>query len=190
MRQLVLIGCVGGLALPALAQQPGQPVHHWRGPVVSAGLPTVAGALGVQVEQPLGRHFSLSLWGARFFSAYFPGYQGGLLARYYFRPTAPLGWYLQAQAGAFSHDAQLVSDYPGASSTPYTSKLNGKGGGLAGGYQWALTRHLVANAAVGLRVYTDAWNQRFYDAHYVGQFNYVGQPGSWLDAQLSVGYCF
>lgn len=189
MKYLLPFICLAWAGQPALAQQPGQPVHG-RGPVVSVGLPTVAGALGAQVEQPLGQHFSLGVWGARFFSADFPGYQGGLLARYYFRPTAPLGLYLQAQAGAFSHDAQRVSDYPGASREAYSSKLNGKGGGLALGYQLALTRHLVANAALGLRVYTDAWSHQLADSHYVGNFNDVGQPGSWLDGQLSVGYAF
>jgi len=154
------------------------------------GLPTVAGALGVQAEQPLGRHFSLGLWGARFFSASFPGYQGGLLGRYYFRPTAPLGLYVQAQVGAFRHDAQRVSDYPGASREPVSSKLSGQGGGLALGYQLALTRHLVANAALGLRAYPDAWSHQLSDSHYLGDFNAVGQPGSVLDGQLGLGYAF
>lgn len=188
MRNLLFLAGLSA-ALPALAQQPGQPVHAHT-PILSVGFPTLAGALGGQAEQPLGRHFSVGLWGARFFSKDFPGYQGGLLARYYFRPAAPLGLYLQAQAGAFSHDAQTVSDYPGASPEPYSTKLNGKGGGLALGYQVALTRHLVANAALGLRVYTDAFRHSFYDSHYTAQFNAVGQPGTWLDGQLNVGYRF
>lgn len=171
----------------AQAQQLAEPVRK-PGPVLAVGLPTVAGALGIQAEQRLGRHFSVGVWGARFFSNDFPGYQGGLLGRYYCRPTAPLGLYVQAQVGAFSHDAQTVSDYPGASREPLASNLSGKGGGLALGYQVALTRHLVANAALGLRAYTNAWQHQLSDSHYVGNFNAVGQPGSWLDGQLSVGY--
>jgi len=189
MKYLLLSLGLGCASQSAWAQQPGQPVHG-PGHVVSVGLPTVAGALGVQVEQRLGHHFSLGVWGARFFSADFPGYQGGLLGRYYFRPTAPLGLYLQAQVGAFSHDAQRVSVYPGGSPIPSSSKLNGKGGGLTLGYQLALTKHLVANAALGFRVYTDTWQHQLSDSYYVGDFNAVGQPGSWLDGQLSVGYAF
>jgi hypothetical protein len=189
MKYVLLSLALAGAAQSTRAQQLAEPVRK-PGPVLSVGLPTLAGALGVQVEQRLGRHFSLGIWGARFFSADFPGYQGGLLGRYYFRPTAPLGLYVQAQVGAFSHDAQRVSDYPGASPMPYGSKLNGKGGGLALGYQLALTRHLVANAALGLRAYSDVWQHQLSDSHYVGEFNAVGQPGSWLDGQLSLGYAF
>ena len=189
MKHLVLSLSLSCAASCAWAQQPGQPVHG-PGPVLSVGLPTIAGALGVQVEQHLGRHFSVGVWGARFFSADFPGYQGGLLGRYYFRPTAPLGLYVQAQVGAFTHDAQRVSFYPGAIPVPYGSKLSGKGAGVGLGYQLALAKHFVANAALGLRIYNDPYRAQFYDSYYVGDFNAIGQPGSWLDGQLSVGYAF
>ena len=65
----------------------------------------------------------------------------------------------------------------------------GKGGGLALGYQLALTRHLVVNAALGFRAYSN-WNRSLSDSHYLGDFNAVGQPGTVLDGQLSVGYAF
>ena len=186
MQKLLLTASLLGGALPALAQQLAEPAHDHR-PVVSVGLPTLAAALGVQLEQPLGQHFSLGLWGSRFFSADYPGYQGGVAARYYFRPKAPLGLYLQAQAGAFSHDAQVVNNYPGANREPVPGNYSGKGGGLALGYQLALTRHLVANAALGFRAYSN-WSHNLSDSHYVGDFSATGQPGSVLDGQLSVGY--
>jgi hypothetical protein len=90
---LLFVGLVGSLA-SARAQAP-VPDHAPLGPVVSVGSHGPSANVGAQVEQRLGRHFSLSLLGVRYFTNHFRGYQGALAARYYFRPTAPSGLYIK-----------------------------------------------------------------------------------------------
>ncbi|NML65293.1 DUF3575 domain-containing protein [Hymenobacter sp. RP-2-7] len=188
MKHLVLsIGLL--LLAPSLFAQAPAVRPPVRGHVVSLGIFTLAPSIGVQVEQRLGQHFSLSLSGSRFFSSDYPGYQGVLAARFYFRPTAPTGLYLQAQAGAYSHTAQVVGDYPGVTHEPQPTSYNGKGGGLGLGYQWQFGQRWLANAGLGLRFYPHNLGAKC-DCYYLGNWYAVGQPGSVLDGQLSVGYAF
>lgn len=170
----------------ASAQQPGQPVRAFR-PVVSVGIFGFGASAGVQVEQRLGRHFSLGLRGERYFSGAFPGYHAALLGRYYFRPAAPAGLFLQAYAGAYSTQETLISSYPGQTSRA-THKFGGQGGGLGLGYQWFFNAHLALAAGLGVQVHPHSLN--YCDCYGEADWYAVGQPGSVLDGQLSVGYAF
>ena len=184
MKHLFLFAGLVGFLPPAQAQTPDRPT----GPVVSVGVYGVSANVGAQVEQRIGHHFSLSVLGARYFSADYPGYQAALAARYYFRPKAPLGFYLQAQAGAFRTKEQVISDYPGHYSQS-GSQTNGHGGGLGLGYQWRVGQRLVANFGFGLKFYPHHLGEKC-DCSYVGDWYALGQPGSLLDGQLSIGYAF
>ncbi|AMR25693.1 hypothetical protein A0257_00385 [Hymenobacter psoromatis] len=112
-----------------------------------------------------------------------------LAARVYFRPLAPTGLYLQVQAGAFSHNAQVVSNYPGAPPITASTKINGHGGGLGLGYQWRFSQHFLFDAGLGLRFYPHNLGE-MCDCYYVGNWYNVGQPGSVFDGYFSLGYAF
>lgn len=186
MKQFLLLAGWIGLASAAQAQAP-TPAH---GTVISVGAFGLAPNAGVQAEQRLSRHFSLGLQGNRYFGHDFPGYQAALLGRYYFRPRAPLGLYLQAQAGVFQHTGHTQAYYPGYSFPPSEVRLGGAGGGLGLGYQLLLGQHLAVNAALGLKYY-HLRSLGYCDCGYVGGDWYgPGQPGSVFDGQLSVGYAF
>jgi hypothetical protein len=180
---LVLIGSLAS----ARAQAP-EPDHAPLGPVVSVGSYGPSANIGVQVEQRLGRHFSLSLLGARYFTNHFRGYQGALAARYYFRPTAPAGLYIQALAGTFTSHATVIGDYPPGTSYRSDQTFNGNGGSLGLGYQLRFAQHLTATIGIGIKVYPTGLGK--CDCSYEGDWYATGQPGSVLDSQLSVGYAF
>ena len=157
--------------------------------VVSVGVFGWGPNAGLQLEHRLASHFSLGLQGARYFSSDYPGYQAALLGRYYFRPTAPAGLYLQAQAGTYWHDGQIQGFYPGQTFPPDNVRLRGTGGGLGLGYQLLLGQHLAVNAGLGLRFYFIR-NLGACDCSYIGDWYAPNQPGSVLDGQLNVGYAF
>jgi hypothetical protein len=154
---------------------------------VSVGIYGPSANAGLQVEQPLGRHFSLGVFGNRQFNSDFRGYQGALVGRYYFRPTAPIGLYLQAMASFFNTQAMVESFYPGAT---YRSErtIKGSGGGLGLGYQWRFVHHLTATIGLGIKVFPTGLGK--CDCAYTSDWYTIGQPGSVLDGQLSVGYAF
>jgi hypothetical protein len=182
---LLFVGLASSL-LSARAQAP-VPDHATHGTVVSVGSYGPSANIGAQVEQRLGRHFSLSLLGARYFTNHFRGYQAALAARYYFRPTAPSGLYIQALAGAFTSHATVIAEYPGVS---YRSDetFKGNGGSLGLGYQWRFAQHLTATIGLGIKVYPTGLG--VCDCYYEGDWHATGEPGSVLDTQLSVGYAF
>ncbi len=186
MKYCLLLACLASSLPSAWAQAPA-PDQSAQGPVVSVGSYGPSANIGAQVEQHLGRHFSLSLLGARYFTNHFRGYQAALAARYYFRPNAPSGLYIQALAGAFTSHATVIAEYPGAS---YRSEktFKGNGGSLGLGYQWRFAQHLTATIGLGIKVYPTGLG--VCDCYYEGDWYGIGQPGSVLDSQLGVGYAF
>lgn len=178
---------LAGLAASLPVAQAQTTVPATSGPIVSIGIYGPSANAGLQVEQPLGRHFSLGAFGSRQFSSAFRGYQGALVGRYYFRPTAPTGLYLQAIISLFDAQATVVSYYPGAT---YRSErtVNGSGAGLGLGYQWRFAQHLTATIGLGIKAYPTGLGT--CDCGYEGDWYAIGQPGSVLDGQLSVGYAF
>ena len=180
---LLLAGLAGSLA-SARAQAPA-PEQSTRGPVLSVGIYGPSANVGVQVEQPLGRHFSLGAFGSRQFSSDFRGYQGALAGRYYFRPTAPTGLYLQATVGIYNTHALVQTFYPGATNRSELH-VQGSGGGLGLGYQWRFAQHLTATIGLGVKAYPT--NLGTCDCGYTKDWYATGQPGSVLDGQLSIGY--
>lgn len=185
---LLLAGLASSFSI-AQAQTLG-PDHPANRPVVSVGIYGLSPNIGVQVEQPLGRHFSLGAFGNHQFSSAFRGYQGALVGRYYFRPTAPTGLYLQAMVGAFTSNATILSDYPFGTGIISRSdaKLKGNGGGLGLGYQWRFAQHLTATLGLGIKVYPTSLGA--CDCEYERDWYATGQPGSVWDGQLSIGYAF
>jgi hypothetical protein len=159
---------------------------------VSAGVFGLAATAGLEYEQRLGRHGAVALQGSRYFSPDYPGYQAALVGRYYFQAAARGGLYLQLSAGAFTHKAQArPAFYPGSPSSgdTYAATLRGQGGGLGLGYRWPLGARLSLNTLVGIKVYLHDVN-RLGGPSYVGDWYAAGQPGSVLDAQVSLGYSF
>lgn len=156
--------------------------------IASVGAFGLAPNIGLQYEFRLARHWSFGVQGARYFSRDYPGYQAALIGRYYFRPLAPAGLYLQVSAGTYRHDAQGESNMPGYHST-YAKVLSGSGPGLGLGYQWLLKQHLALQATLGLKFYLHDIGVKC-DCGYVGDWYAAGQPGSLLDGQFGVGYAF
>jgi hypothetical protein len=189
MKTNLLLASLLGLAHAAAAQQElPSPKRH----TVSVGVLGIASNIGLEYEQRLGQHGAVALQGARYFGADYPGYQAALVGRYYFKKQVPGGLYVQLSAGAFTHKGQAnPSFYPGTSSQSdrYRATVHGQGGGLGLGYRWPLGSRLSLNTLVGLKFY-------FHDLgikggpDYVGDWYATGQPGSILDAQVSVGYSF
>jgi hypothetical protein len=152
----------------------------------------LAPAAGLEYEQRLGGHGALALQGSRYFSADYPGYQAALVGRYYFRQQAPGGLYLQLSAGVFTHKAQAQpAFYPGMSPVreTYATTVHGQGGGLGVGYRWPLGSRLSLNTLVGIKAYLHDLS-KLGGPDYVGDWYAAGQPGSILDAQVSIGYSF
>jgi hypothetical protein len=184
MKQLLLLAGLASTDFAARAQE-----SRPQRPIVSVGVYGPSANVGLQVEQPLSRHFTLGARASRQFSPDFRGYQGGLVGRYYFRPTAPTGLYLQAMASLFDMRATVESFYPGAtyrSTSEYNTK--GTGAGLGLGYQWRFAQHLVASVGLGFKAMPNGLGT--CDCAYTRDWYAVGQPGSVLDGQLSFGYAF
>jgi hypothetical protein len=189
MKTNLLLLSLLGLAHAAAAQETAPtPKRH----TVSVGVFGLAPTAGLEYEQRLGRHGAIALQGSRYFNADYPGYQAALVGRCYFSQKPAGGLYLQLSAGAFTHQGQArPSFYPGVPprSDTYPATVHGQGGGLGLGYRWPLGSRLSLNTLVGLKVY-------FHDLgkvggpDYVGDWYAAGQPGSILDAQVSVGYSF
>ncbi|MDQ2772603.1 MAG: hypothetical protein M3Y54_19120, partial [Bacteroidota bacterium] len=114
--------------------------------------------------------------------------------RYYFRPTAPAGFYGQLQAGAFRHHGQIFSFHPdpqlGLSTSYSSTTVSGAGPGLGLGYQWlpGTRKRLVVDAMVGLKLYLQT-SQGFCDCGYEGDWYEYG-PGSLFNGRLGIGYAF
>lgn len=185
---LLLVGLLG-LAQVAAAQQalPGFKRH-----TVGVGVLGLAPNIGLEYEQRLGQHWAVTLQGARYFNADYPGYQAALAGRYYFKDQVPSGLYLQLSVGAFTHQGQArPSAYPGI--TPqyetYPATVHGQGAGLGLGYRWPLGSRLSLNTLVGLKLYFHNLGIKG-GPDYVGDWYAAGQPGSILDAQVGVGYSF
>ncbi len=184
MKHFLLLTGLASASFPALAQE-----HPAGKPVVSIGVYGPSANLGLQVEQPLGRHFSLGARASRQFNSDFRGYQGGLIGRYYFRPNAPTGLFLQATAELFDTKATVTAFYPGSTSSTRSERtVKGSGIGLGLGYQWRFAQHLVATVGLGLKVMPNGLGK--CDCAYERDWYAVGQPGSVLDGQLSFGYAF
>ncbi|QKG55914.1 hypothetical protein GKZ68_04215 [Hymenobacter sp. BRD128] len=189
MKTNLLLLSLLGLAHAAAAQEiaPASKLH-----TVSVGIFGLAPTAGFEYEHRLGRHGAVALQGSRYFNPDYLGYQAALVGRCYFSQQSSGGLYLQLSAGAFTHQGQARhSSYPGLppQSGTYTTTVHGQGGGLGLGYRWPLGPQLSLNTLVGLKFY-------FHDLgikggpDYVGDWYATGQPGSVLDAQVSVGYSF
>ena len=189
MKTNLLFAALLSLAHAAVAQQElPSPKRH----TVSAGVLGIASNIGLEYEQRLGGHGALALQGARYFGPDYPGYQAALAGRYYFKQQAPGGLYLQLSVGAFTHQGQAKpSFYPGLQpqSETYRATVHGQGGGLGLGYRWPLASRLSLNTLVGLKFYMHDLGIKG-GPDYVGDWYATGQPGSILDAQVSVGYSF
>jgi hypothetical protein len=190
MKTPLLFVSLLGLARLASAQETTPaPVRH----TVSVGVLGLAPSVGLEYEQRLGRHWALAVQGSRYFSADYPGNQTALVGRYYFRSVAPGGLYAQLSAGVFSHRAQArPAFYPGgswANLETYATTVHGSGGGLGLGYRWVLGPRLTLNTLVGVKVYLHDVGM-LGGPTYVGDWYAAGQPGSVVDAQLSLGYSF
>lgn len=182
MKHFLLLASLATPLLGAHAQAP--PAAK---PIVSVGMYGPSANVGLQVEQRLGRHFSLGVFGARQLNSDFRGYQGALVGRYYFRPTAPTGLYLQAMAGFFDTRATVVAYYPGAATAVRSERAaKGSGGGLGLGYQWRFAQHFTATIGLGIKAYPSGLGT--CDCTYERDWYAIGQPGSVLDGQLSIGY--
>jgi hypothetical protein len=182
MKHLLPIAGLASLGLTARAQE--SPAQR---PILSLGVYGPSANVGLQVEQPLGRHFSLGVRASRYFNADFRGYQGGLVGRYCFRHTAPTGIYLQARAELFTATANVVAYYPGGSNR-FEHTASGSSVGFGLGYQWRFAQHLIATVGLGFKVMANGLGT--CDCTYAREWYAVGQPGSVLDGQLSVGYAF
>jgi hypothetical protein len=189
MKTNLLLAGLLGLAHAAAAQQElPSPKRH----TVSAGVLGLASNIGLEYEQRLGGHGALALQGSRYFSPDYPGYQAALVGRYYFKKEVPGGLYLQLSAGAFTHQGQATpSFYPGGPSQgeTYRATVHGQGGGLGLGYRWPLASRLSLNTLVGLKFYAHDLGIKGGPV-YVSDWYATGQPGSILDAQVSIGYSF
>jgi hypothetical protein len=182
MKQLLLLAGLASTGFAARAQE-----SLPQRPILSVGVYGPSANVGLQLEQPLGRHFSLGVRGSRHFNAGFRGYQGGLVGRYYLRHTAPTGVFLQAKAELFTATAAVVAYYPGGSNRfEHTASVSGFGLGL--GYQWRFAQHLLATVGLGFKVMPNGLGK--CGCTYERDWYAVGQPGSVLDGQLSVGYAF
>jgi hypothetical protein len=185
---LLFLGLLGLTQAAAAQQAAAGLLRH----TVSAGVFGLTPAAGLEYEQRLGRHGAVALQGARYFSADYPGYQAALVGRYYFQAAAHGGLYLQLSAGAFTHKAQArPAFYPGSSSSSdtYSATVHGQGGGLGLGYRWPLGARLSLNTLAGLKIYPQGTGAKGGPS-YVGDWYAAGQPGSVLDAQVSLGYSF
>jgi len=183
--------CVGLLSLAHAAAAQQELLTNKRH-TVGAGVLGLASNIGLEYEQRLGGHGAVALQGARYFSPNYRGYQAALVGRYYFRPQAPGGLYFQLSVGAFTHQGQAKpSFYPGMQpqTDTYTATVHGQGGGLGLGYRWPLGSRLSLNTQVGLKLYLHDLGIKGGPA-YVSDWYAAGQPGSVLDAQVSVGYSF
>ena len=179
------------LSLPRLAnaqQATPAPGRH----TVSIGILGLAPSAGLEYEQHLGKHWALAVQGTRYFSADYPGNQVALVGRCYFRSAAPGGLYAQLSAGAFTHQGQASPErYPGSpvNQDTYPTTVHGQGGGLGLGYRWDLGPRLALNSLAGLKLYLHDINRKGGPT-YVGDWYAAGQPGSVIDAQLSLSYLF
>jgi hypothetical protein len=187
MKALVLSAVWLSVPYLAVAQTPSLPAGSSRH-LVSVGILGLAANAGLQYEFRVTRHFTGGLQGAYYFSPQYPGYQVALVGRYYFRPLARAGFYLQSAVGRYYHHAQMVVDFPGHYSVG-PRILSHYGPSLGLGYRRPLTPHLVLQATVGLKFYLHDLNVKC-DCAYVGDWYATGQPGSLLDGQLSLGYAF
>jgi hypothetical protein len=189
MKTNLLFASLLGLAHAAAAQQAlPSPKRH----TVSAGVLGLASAIGLEYEQRLGQHGAVALQGSRYFSPDYPGYQAALVGRYYFKKQIPGGLYLQLSAGAFTHQGQArPSFYPGMPSQTetHTVTVHGQGSGLGLGYRWSLGPRVSLNTLVGLKFYLHDVGMMGGPV-YVSDWYAAGQPGSVLDAQVSIGYSF
>ncbi|MGI4863446.1 MAG: DUF3575 domain-containing protein [Janthinobacterium lividum] len=182
MKCFLLLASLATSLLSARAQD-----HPAEKPIVSVGMYGPSANVGLQVEQRVGRHFSLGVFGTHQFNSDFHGYQVALVGRYYFRPTAPTGLYLQAMAGFFDTQATVVSYYPRATAAPRSERtVKGSGGGLGLGYQWRFAQHFTATIGLGIKAYPAGLG--LCDCAYEHDWYAIGQPGSVLDGQLSIGY--
>jgi hypothetical protein len=182
MKQLLLLAGLASTGFAARAQE--SPAQR---PILSVGVYGSSANVGLQVEQPLGRHFTLGARASRHFNAGFRGYQGGLVGRYYLRHTAPTGVFLQAKAELFTATAAVAAYYPGGS-TRFEHAAKGSSVGFGLGYQWRFAQHLIATVGLGFKVMLDGLGT--CDCTYAREWYAVGQPGSALDGQLSFGYAF
>lgn len=187
MKNLLLLCALAGWVRVTSAQNT-PPASLSGRHVVSVGTFGLSPNAGLQYESSLTGHFSLGGQGTRYFSSDYPGYQVALFGRYYFRPSAPAGFYGQGQVGAFWHDGQIQAEMPGYSGRSAT-RLRGPGFGLGVGYKLPLGPHLALNVGLGLKFYFIK-SLGYCDCGYVGDWYSVGQPGSVLDGQLRTGYTF
>jgi hypothetical protein len=189
MKTNLLLLSLLGLARLAVAQEavPGLGRH-----TVSIGALGLAPTVGLEYEQRLGQHGAVALQGSRYFNANYPGYQAALVGRYYVRNQPTGGLYFQLSAGVFTHQGQArPSVYPGTYPLRdnYAATVHGQGGGLGLGYRWPLGSRLSLNTLVGLKFYLHDLGIKG-GPDYIGNWHAAGQPGSILDAQVSVGYSF
>jgi hypothetical protein len=182
MKQFLLVAGLASAGFFAHAQE-----HPAQKPVISVGVYGPSANVGLQVEQPLSQHFSLGARASRQFNPDFRGYQGGLIGRYYLHPTAPTGTYIQAKAELFTADATTITFYPGGS-TRFERTAKGSSVGLGLGYQWRFAQHLLATIGLGFKVMPTGLGK--CDCTYAHDWYAIGQPGSVLDGQLSIGYAF
>jgi len=194
MRYLLLL-LLAGLSRAALAQAPasepsGLP-HNVLSLNVPIGKPT---NLRPQYERSVGRHVSVGLRGAWYFGGAWPGWQAEAVGRYYFRPTAPAGFYVQVQVAYFNHhgiQSYFLSSPPLGLHTEYSAaRVSGVGSGFGGGYQLLLgaRKHWIIDGMVGLKFYLQPF-RGYCDCGYEGDW-YDAGPGAVLNSRLGLGYAF
>lgn len=194
MKYVVLLLLVG-LSPAALAQAPeAASTAELPANVLSLNVPTGKPTnLRPQYERAISHRVGLGVRAAWYFGGDWPGWQAEAFGRYYFRPTAPVGFYGQAQVGAYRHRGQESSFYPmpqGPSRTYSATAISGPGVGLGLGYQLLLgsRKRLALDAMAGIKLYLQPF-RGLCDCAYEGDWYDYG-PGSIFNGRLAVGYAF
>lgn len=133
-----------------------------------------------------------------YFGSTTPGVKLAPVARFYFKGTAPEGFYAQGKiaGGIFQKNA---THYPGHGEAPAVDEkeqtFTSFGGGLAGGYQllWGKDNRWSIDVNIGVKYMSDMPHRTFGDAdhRFIDHTRldwYIYGPGSIIDGLVSIGY--
>ena len=147
----------------------------------------------IKYERTLTPKFTAGATLAGYYGLY-PGVQLSPFVRYYFRPQAPKGLYLQGQVGAYWHTSIItyisnlnssgnVVEYAGEAT------ISNVGAGAALGYQWLLGKRNRVSVDIngGFKSYKTGLAN---EDNLVGLTWYTTGPGSFFNGLISFGYAF
>ena len=187
MKKLLLtVIAVIAIASTASAQTSSEPkniIGIWPG--------RLGNGIRIKYERTLSEKFTIGGTLTGYYGV-FPGFQVAPAGRFYFKPNAPEGFYVQGKVliGFYSQNSNSKSVVDGNLYTDDKTSFTRFGGGVAVGYQllWGKTDRWSLDLNIGVKYHGQ--NPTFGDGEVDnGKWGLFG-PGSIVDGLASIGYRF